>query len=144
MKTIRRVHGWLGVLFAPSIIFFAVTGALQLFGFQDTPRGETPGFVAKLAMVHKDQTVEIPVRKPPPPAAAPKADAPKPDAPKPEAQPEHHSTMPLKLFFLLMALALTTSSVLGVWIAFASKRDQKLHIGLFIAGLVLPIVLLLV
>jgi uncharacterized membrane protein len=59
-------------------------------------------------------------------------------------QPEHHSTMPLKLFFLLMALALITSSVLGIWIAFASKRDQKLHVGLFIAGVVLPIVLLLV
>ena len=137
MKTIRRIHGWLGVLFAPSIILFALTGALQMFGLHETERGETPGFVAKIAMIHTHQTDEIPVRKAPPPRAA----APKPTAP---VQGEKPSTLPLKLFFLGMALSLIVSSALGVWIAFASKRDQKLHIGLFIAGVVLPIVLLLV
>lgn len=137
MKTIRRIHGWLGVLFAPSIILFALTGALQMFGLHETERGETPGFVAKIAMIHTHQTDEIPVRKAPPPQAT----APKPTV---QPQPERPSTLPLKLFFLGMALSLIISSALGVWIAFASKRDQKLHIGLFIAGVVLPIVLLLV
>ncbi len=140
MKTIRRIHGWLGVLFAPSIILFALTGALQMFGLHETERGETPGVVAKLAMVHTHQTTTIPQRV----ARPPQAEAPKPDAPRPpQPQPQRPTTMPLKIFFLLMAVSLIASSVLGVWIAFVSKRDQKLHVGLFILGIVLPIVLLL-
>jgi len=139
MKSIRRIHGWLGVLFAPSIILFALTGALQMFNLHETERGETPGFIAKIAMIHTHQTDEVPVRKPQP--APPKTDAPRP-APQPQA--ERPSTLPLKLFFLVMALSLIVSSVLGVWIAFVSKRDRNLHIGLLALGLVLPIVLLLV
>lgn len=134
MKTIRRIHGWLGVLFAPSIILFALTGALQMFGLHETERGETPGVVAKLAMVHTHQTTAIPQRAARP-LEAPRA------APRPPAQ--RPTTLPLKIFFLLMAVSLIASSALGVWIAFVSKRDQKLHVGLFVAGIVLPIVLLL-
>jgi hypothetical protein len=143
MKSIRRVHGWLGVLFAPAIILFALTGALQMFGLHETERGDTPGFIAKIAMIHTHQTATIPQRAARPPQAdAPKADAPKADAPKPPANKP--TTLPLKLFFLVMALSLIVSSVLGVWIAFVSKRDRNLHIGLLVAGVVLPIVLLLV
>jgi hypothetical protein len=140
MKSIRRVHGWLGVLFAPTIILFALTGMLQLYGLHDLDAGEQPGLVAKLAMIHTHQTASVPVRTPRP-QPAPQPDAkPQPDRPK----PEKHSTMPLKLLFTAMALALMTSSVLGVWIAFTSKRDRNLHIGLLAAGVVLPIFLLLV
>lgn len=144
MKTIRRIHGWLGVLFAPSIILFALTGALQMFGLHETERGETPGVVAELAMVHTHQTTTIPQRpaRPPQPEAA-RAEAARAEAPRPAPAQQRPTTLPLKIFFLLMALALTASSVLGVWIAFVSKRDQKLHIGLFVAGVVLPILLLL-
>ena len=142
MKTIRRIHGWLGVLFAPSIILFALTGALQMFGLHETERGETPGFVAKIAMIHTHQTDKIPVRKPQP-QAAPRVEAPRPAAQPQAQQTERPSTLPLKIFFLMMALSLIISSVLGIWIAFVSKRDQKLHIGLLIAGIVLPVVLLL-
>jgi hypothetical protein len=139
MKTVRRIHGWLGVLFAPSIILFAFTGALQLFGLHETERGEAPGVVAKLAMIHTHQTMTIPQRAARPPAPpAPRTDAP----PQPKSEPP--STLPLKLFFLVMALALITSSMLGVWIAFVSKRDQKLHVALLAAGIVLPIVVLMV
>ena len=142
MKSIRRIHAWLGVLFAPSIILFALTGALQMFGLHETERGETPGFVSKIAMIHTHQTDEVPVRRAPPPqqAAAPRVEAPRPA----QARPERPSTMPLKIFFLVMAVALIASSVLGVWIAFVSKRDRKLHAALLVAGLALPVVLLLV
>ena len=35
MKSVRRIHAWLGVLFAPTIIFFALTGTLQMYGLHD-------------------------------------------------------------------------------------------------------------
>ena len=141
MKSIRRLHGWLGVLFAPSIVLFAMTGMLQIWGLHDLAPGEAPGVIAKLAMIHTHQTATVPVRAPRPP----QAETPRP--PQPEQKPppkEKPTTMPLQLFFTLMALALVTSSVLGVWIAFTSKRDRNLHLGLFAAGVVLPIVFLLV
>lgn len=141
MKSIRRVHAWLGVLFAPSIIFFALTGGLQMFGLHESEGGEPPGIVSKMAMVHKHQTPTIPQRvaRGPRPEAPPRAES----APQ-QPRPARPTTMPLKIFFLLMALSLVASSVLGLWIAFTSKRDRALHVGLLVAGFILPVVLLLV
>ena len=147
MKSIRRVHAWLGVLFAPSIIFFALTGVLQMFGLHESEGGEPPGVVAKMAMVHTHQTATIPQR----PARPPRAELPAPQANLMATvaqgvvkKPERPTTMPLKIFFTLMAVSLIVSSVLGLWIAFTSKRDRGLHVGLLVAGFVLPIVLVLV
>jgi hypothetical protein len=141
MKSIRRIHAWLGVLFAPSIIFFALSGTLQLFGLHDTAPGETPGLVAKMGMVHTHQTATVPVRQVRPQPAATSAPAHEEHA---APKGERPTTMPLKLFFALMAISLIASSVLGLWIAFTSKRDRKLHVGLLALGVVLPIVLLLI
>lgn len=140
MKSIRRVHAWLGVLFAPSIIFFALTGALQMFGLHES-EGGAPGVVAKMAMVHTHQTATIPQRA----ARGPRAEAPPREESAPQQpRPARPTTMPLKIFFLMMALSLIVSSVLGLWIAFTSKRDRALHVGLLVAGFILPVVLLLV
>jgi hypothetical protein len=137
MKSIRRLHAWLGVLFAPSIIFFALSGALQLFGLHETERGETPGLVAKMGMVHTHQTTQMPQRKPQPQARAapPQVEPARPAQPKP-------TTLPIKVFFALMASSLIVSSGLGLWIAFTSKRDRTLHVVLLAAGVVLPVLLL--
>ena len=92
-------------------------------------------------MVHTHQTATVPMR--PARAQPPTTEQPKPseaEGPRP-AKP---TTMPIKLFFTLMAISLIASSGLGLWIAFTSKRDRRLHVGLLVAGVVLPIVLLLV
>ena len=146
MKSIRRVHAWLGVLFAPSIMFFALSGVFQLYGLHDTEPGESPGLIARMGMVHTHQTTTIPQR-----AARPQASLPAPQAnlmgtiaDAVVKRPAKPTTMPIKLFFTLMAISLIISSALGLWIAFTSKRDRTLHVGLIAAGVVLPIVLLLV
>ena len=146
MKSIRRVHAWLGVLFAPSIIFFALSGVFQLYGMNDTEPGESPGLIAKMGMVHTHQTATIPQRAPRPQTAlpAPQAELMKTVADGVVKKPARPSTLPLTLFFTLMAISLIISSALGLWIAFTSKRDRALHVGLLAAGIVLPIVLLLV
>lgn len=144
MKSIRRLHAWLGVLFAPSIIFFALSGVFQLYGLHDTEPGETPGLIAKMGMVHTHQTTTIPQRTARPSLPAPQAELMKTVADGVMKKPARPSTLPIKLFFTLMAISLILSSALGLWIAFTSKRDRTLHIGLLAAGIVLPIVLLLV
>lgn len=137
MKSIRRVHAWLGVLFAPSIILFAVSGLFQLNGCHE---GESPNsVVVRTAQVHIHQTTSLPNRRPPRAEAAPAA-----SSPAPMHKESGESFRPIKAFFMLMSLALLASSILGLWIAFTSKRDQKLNIALFIAGVILPIVFLLI
>ncbi len=60
LKQVRQLHLYLGTFFAPSILFFALTGALQLFGLHEGHPGEKyqpPAWVAKLGSIHKDQTI---------------------------------------------------------------------------------------
>jgi hypothetical protein len=150
MKSIRRIHGWLGVLFAPSIILFALSGMFQLGGCHESEDGTPPSStVVRLAMIHMHQTAELPKprkRRPPPPQATEAGSAATAPAqpPRPPEGEHEEPFNPLKWFFVAMCLALITSSALGVWIAFTSKRDQKLHIGLLVAGIALPIVMLVV
>jgi len=151
MKSIRRIHGWLGVLFAPSIILFTLSGMFQMSGCHEREDGHEPNtLIVRMAMIHMHQQIELPRRRPrpePPKVAANEtgsaasAEAPAPKPPQAREEPPAH---PVKWFFLAMCLALIASSVLGVWIAFASKRDLKLHVGLLVAGIALPTVLLLV
>jgi hypothetical protein len=71
LKLVREWHLYLGTLFAPSIFFFALTGALRLFGLHEGHPGEAyqpPGWVQKLGSIHKNQTVSE--RRGPPPGFA--------------------------------------------------------------------------
>jgi len=57
MKQIRQLHLYMGTLFAPAILFFAFTGALQTFGLHEGARGSNstpPAWIAQLAQVHKN------------------------------------------------------------------------------------------
>ena len=119
MKRIRQIHLYLGVLLAPMILFFALSGALQTFRLQDSPKGSTytpPSWVVWVADVHKDQRPS-------------------------HVQGTPRST-PMKWFVVLMSLGLIATSILGVYMAFKQNRDKRLVIGLIILGLVLPLVLL--
>ncbi len=50
----------------------------------------------------------------------------------------------LVVVFVLMAVSLIVSSCLGVYMAFQYKRDRRVIIGLLAAGVVLPILFLIV
>jgi hypothetical protein len=119
MKRIRQIHFYLGVFFAPIIMLFALSGALQTFRLQESPKGSTytpPGWVVRLADVHKDQ--------------------------RPAHEPTARPSVPLKWFVVLMSLGLITTSLLGVYMAFKYNRDKRLVIVLIILGFIIPVVLL--
>ncbi len=139
VKTSRKLHLWIGLLFAPTILFFALSGALQVFGMHEAEAGKpAPAWIAKLAEIHKDQSISpIPERKP---AAAPaRADA--PAQPKPAVRPQPHRSLPLMLWFAALAVGLFASTGFGVYMAFAYKRDRAVVLGLLAAGIVVPIML---
>jgi len=149
LKFLRLLHLYIGVLISPMLLFFALTGALQTFSLHETTQGSSykpPAWIITLAQVHKKQTDVIPQRKKP--ADAKPVDA-KPDAakadkpaPPPTPTPAQKSHLPMKIFFLLVALGLFTSTLTGIYMAYKFNRSKLLVTGLLIAGIVAPLILL--
>jgi hypothetical protein len=127
MASIRVWHMYLGFLIAPSVLFFALTGALQLFGLTEPHGDYRPAvFMQKLSSVHEDQVFA------PPPTG------------------EHHEsddevlstgTVLLKWYFLAVAVALSLSTLLGLWIGFKQGRRPRTCCGLLLLGAIVPAVL---
>jgi hypothetical protein len=146
LKGVRVTHHYLGVFTAPAIMFFAFTGFLQMFSLHETSRGSSytpPWIIVRLANIHKNATLPGPP-KVRPPQAAPKPD--KPDAPKsepaPAPPPKALQHLPEKIFFGLVAIGLFTSTVTGLYMAWKYTRRKLVIVAVFLAGLVIPILLL--
>lgn len=151
MKKIRQIHFYLGVLFAPSILFFALTGAFQTFRWQENgAAGALTPVLSQMASVHKDSALEReekPRRQSPRPAAAPKREKNVEEQGNDEGEQSARrgpSPLPLKIYVFLMSLGLLTSTATGVLMAFKYNRDRRVLWGLLIAGTLLPIGLLFV
>lgn len=140
--TLRQWHGYLGVFIAPSVLFFALTGSLQLFSLHETHGGyRAPAIIERLGRLHKDQVITLPHRRETPaPTAAPSRDR------RPAAAPEQGprpATLLLKIFLLLVAVQLVASTGIGLWIAFARNRDRRLTWFLLLAGVLVPLALII-
>ena len=137
---IRRIHLYIGLLIAPSVLFFSATGALQLFGLHEAHGGYQPApIVERLAAVHKDQRFALKEKRPEPAAAAHPAAKGAPDDAD-EKTPLREIL--LKWTFLAVALGLIVSTGLGLYIAYISPRRTIMHWALLAVGTVLPIAIL--
>ncbi|HEX8138172.1 MAG TPA: hypothetical protein VF544_11325 [Pyrinomonadaceae bacterium] len=119
MKRIRQIHFYLGVFFAPLIILFALSGALQTFRLQDSPKSGTytpPAWIVKLADIHKDQRAAH--------------------------EPGRRRSLPLQWFVVVMSVGLIASSLLGIYMAIKYNREKRLTFGLIILGFAIPGILL--
>ena len=84
LKSVRLIHRYIGLFFSPMILFFAITGGLQMFGLHETARGSSyipPNILVHLSQLHKKGTLYLPPRKVAVPNSA-KSDGAKPDGPK--------------------------------------------------------------
>ena len=155
LKAFRLTHRYLGIFIAPMLLFFSVSGSLQTFSLHETSQGSSyqpPHWIMTLAQMHKDQTDIIPARKLKP-SSAPKADKPKGDEPTTTAAPptpaptplptaKWHEHLAMKIFFLLVALGLFTSTLTGLYMAYKFERSAWVVSGILLAGVVVPLVLL--
>ena len=166
LKYIRLIHLYIGVFIAPALLFFAFTGALQTFSLHETTRGSSykpPAWAVMLAQIHKKQTPVVPVGKVPPPdkpadkaspekaaqdkpqlAAVPASQSTPSAAPKllPDAiVPQPHNALPLKIFFLLVAIGLFVSTLSGLYMSYKYIRNRRLITAILLAGIVVPILL---
>ena len=156
LKQVRQLHLYLGTFFAPSILFFALTGALQLFGLHEGHPGETyrpPAWVAKLGSLHKNQTLAE--RRGPPPGRADGQMRPpenEREAGKPpqgenrrrnEGRRENKFTAALKWFFLASSIGLVFTTLLGIYMAFKFNRSRALIWRLLLGGTAIPTALII-
>jgi len=133
-RRLRRIHLWLGTFFAPSIIFFALSGSIQAVGFQDRSAGYAPpAWIAFIANVHKHGALLHPAAHVP---------AVKDARPKAASGKKPSFPNPFSLFAMVLGILLAAASALGVWIAFLNRRERRVTGVLLAAGLVVPIILL--
>ncbi|MDB5439407.1 MAG: hypothetical protein JWM33_1834 [Caulobacteraceae bacterium] len=141
LNALRQVHIYISVFVAPMLLFWASTGALQVFRIPDK---HPQAVIAKLASVHKTSTYAGKAARAAPPAAkggaaasAPKA-APAPKKPAP-VKP---ATTALKWYFALASVLLMISTLVGLWMAFAHHRRRGLLWLILAAGAAVPVGLL--
>jgi hypothetical protein len=140
---LRRWHSYLGLFIAPSICFFSLTGAVQLFNLHEKHGDYNPAvLVEKLSAVHKDQVFEEPHE----PSSSQRTVGSSTAAPDSPAEPEGEGpsvyTLLLKWFFLLVSVSLVLSTSIGVWMGFTQLRKKWLAWTLMGAGTLMPVVLL--
>jgi hypothetical protein len=121
IKKLREIHLYLGCLFAPVLIFFAVTGAWQLFSLNHGRKDNSyvpPKIIVRLSEIHQYQHI------------------PPPDS--------FDRFTPIKYFFLAATIGLVASSILGVVMAFRFGRSRASVVSCLVAGVVVPTAILLI
>jgi len=118
-RALRRLHLYLGTLFAPVLLLFAVSGAWQVFRLNDARKdgSYTPPRVLKvLSSVHKNETTskEIPQKT------------------------------AFKYFVFCACAALVTTTLLGIVMAYRFTASPVTVTLCLLAGVAVPLFLLLV
>lgn len=144
-KRARQLHLYLGTFFAPSILLFSFTGCIQLLGIHQAHPGgyQPPVWVARLAEIHKHQSLATPPNRSPIIAGERSPLGPEralgPGGPPPGLKPN----LALKGFFLLMSIGLFVTTCLGIYMSFQYNRSRRMVWGLLMAGIALPSLLLM-
>ena|GEM_PF-278266 len=130
---IRQLHVYVSLFVAPSLIFFAATGALQTFRIPD--QKTAPVAVQKLARLHKDDVFALKPPRPERPKGAPRTETPKP--------PPSAAVEATKWFFTSVSIAMVVTTLLGIWMALAHGRQKILLWATLAAGTAAPVLLVL-
>jgi hypothetical protein len=151
LRLFRKTHLYFGLFISPALLFFAFTGAVQTLSLHEAAGSsyKPPAVLAELGQLHKKQTTVMPVRKAPEGgqahdggradhAGAP-ASAPQPTVTLAGKQRQH---LPMKIFFLVVAVGLLTSTATGIYMSYKYERSKLLVTGALVAGVVVPMVLL--
>jgi len=150
-RLLRDLHTYLAVFFAPTILFYALTGSLQVFGLHESrDKGfQPPAFVEKLSQVHIHMRYQLKPRKLEPAKAAvtqapQRAEATpvkvvEPAKPKAKRGP----SLATKAFLGAVGIGLTLASLLGLWIGLTQGRLRKVSAILAVLGTILPIALVM-
>jgi hypothetical protein len=143
---LRRWHSYIGLFIAPSVLFFAITGAIQIFNLHEAHGSYRPAILLeKLSAVHKDQVFEEP-RDHQPPDEQPAAASDHGGGAQPADDDDDKvsaATLALKWFFFVVSVGLTLSTSIGIWIGVTQIRAKRGAWTSLSAGVLIPVILLL-
>ncbi len=120
MRRLRLIHLYLGCLFAPALIFFAVSGSWQIYRLQDSAKDGSytaPKPLHVLSAIHTKQHL-------------------------PDGKASYRT--PLHAFALLSAVGLVVTTLLGVIMAFRFSAGVVAPLSCVLGGIALPALLLLI
>ncbi|MDR3511423.1 MAG: hypothetical protein P4L73_07310 [Caulobacteraceae bacterium] len=146
-RRLRQLHLYLGALFAPAILFFAFSGALQEFDLHEPWPGSDyrPAvWIVRLAAVHKHQTLALPPQKHAHAAKAKPAAGANAPPERPAPPPTPPQIIVLRIFFALTAAGLIGSTLIGLYLAFRFTRRPRVVLALIVVGVLAPLALLAV
>ncbi len=150
LRLFRKTHLYFGLFISPALLFFAFTGAVQTLSLHEAAGSsyKPPAVLSELGQLHKKQTTVMPVRKAPKGGATHEAGRPDHASGQPNAaqqgvtlagkQKQH---LPMKIFFLVVAVGLLTSTATGIYMSYIYERNKLLVTGALVAGVVFPLLL---
>lgn len=135
---LRRLHLWLGCLFAPLLIFFAITGFIQTLGWdgwatKSKPASELPAAQRLIVEMTEGHTAH---RSP----YVENADGQREYRPFTVVESDA-KRLPYSAFVALMVLGMVATSGLGIWMAFRFGGSRVLVSLLLLAGILAPFLL---
>jgi hypothetical protein len=141
LMLVRSWHTYVGMLIAPTVLFMAATGILQVYSLHEAHGTYSPPTLfVQLGSVHKDQVFKAGHHGPPPgqEAKALAAGA----SPAHDDPPPKLATVLLKAFFALAAMGLIGSTCAGLWMALRQGQSRRVtHSILLGIGTAIPLVL---
>ena len=143
LRKLRQFHLYIGVFFAPAILFFAISGGLQTFRLQQASGwngAPPPQWMATMGSVHIDQRLPGAEGEKKPEGAKPKPQL--DPAKQAERKARAQKALPMKIFTAAVAIALALSTLLGAAIALSMKSTRRISLMMLAAGAVVPILLL--
>jgi hypothetical protein len=149
LRAIRTSHLYLGIFIAPAVLFFAFTGVLQTFSLHEASRDgdyKPAQWILMLAQLHKKQTTDVPQRKPAPVGldGEPVRVSKKVTNPAPAETKPRHDSVPMKIFFLAVGAGLFMSTLSGLYMSYKYTRSKLPIVALFVAGILIPLILIVV
>jgi len=117
MKTLQTLHLYLGCIFAPLLIFFAISGLWQTLSLQGIKLGDNSQIFTYLSSIHTGKGLKL-------------------------ADPSTLSSPLMRWLVIAMALSLVLTIVLGIIMAF-QYGHKKTAAYCLIGGVIVPLLLIL-
>ena len=118
MRKLRKLHLYVGCLFAPALAFFIVSGTWQTFHLNDIKKDgsyKPPAWMTALSDVHIQQRA----------AGTPK-----------------HASQAFRIFVLAMAGFLLVTTSVGILMALQAASSPWVVWSCLLAGIILPVLLI--
>ena len=117
MQKLRNLHLYLGCMFAPLLVFFAVSGIWQMVGTKGSR------LLGLLSTIHTSRGLKSPVGK---------------------GGVNDLSSPMMRWFVFAMAIAFIVTTVLGIIMTFKYGRNRRASLYCLAAGIVVPLLLVLI